>query len=142
VTVINSLTANLWRLPMLCFAIGLIVVGVVKQRSYPRVAQRVLITGVIEFIVILLSWAGWELFIRSTDYGGWRWGLFNMFLTVIGLAGYISLLTAVFLDRPQTPSGGGAFDPRFIDPPIGQQMNPQQMNAQPGATHWPGPPPQ
>jgi hypothetical protein len=142
-TMIDSLTGNLWRLPMLCLAIALIVVGALKQKSFPRVGQRVLVAGVIELSVTLLSWVGWELFIRNLDYSRWGYGLFNMLMTVIGLAGYIVLLSAVFLDRPQVQAGGAAFDPRFIDPRLmGQQMNPQQMYPQPGATQWPGQPPQ
>jgi hypothetical protein len=148
-TAFDSVTNNLWRLPIVCFAVVLIVFGITKQRFHPRVARRVLIAGVIELSVSLLSWASWELFIRNTSFGNrWAYSLFNLMLTIIGLAGYIALLSAVFLDRPQTQGYPQNFDPRFIDPRLmGQQMYPQPMNAQPmspqpGATQWPGQPPQ
>jgi hypothetical protein len=142
----DLLSNNLWRLPYLGFAIVLIVFGTAKKKLFPRVAQRVVTTGVIELMVSLLSWAAWESFIRNSyDSGRWAFGLFNAALSLVGLAGYITLLTAVFLDRVPTQSHTKPFGPSALNPQLMSQpmMNPPLMDQPPPvAPPWPFQPPQ
>jgi hypothetical protein len=143
--VLDSISDNLWRLPYFGFAVVLIVFGTAKKKLYPRVAQRVVITGVVELVVSLLSWGAWEGFIRDGNYNSrWAFSLFNAALALIGLAGYVTLLTAVFLDRAPAHSYAQGFDPSLMTP---QMMGPPTMNPQPPdqpsvAPPWPFQPPQ
>jgi hypothetical protein len=143
--VLDSLSDNLWRLPYLGFAIVLIVFGTAKKTLYPRAAQRVVITGVVEFVVSLLSWGAWELFIRDGNYNSrWAFSLFNAALSLIGLAGYITLVTAVFLDRAPAQSYSPGSDPRLKNPQmmVPPTMSPQLMEQPPVPAPWPFQPPQ
>jgi hypothetical protein len=143
--VLDSINDNLWRLPYLGFAVVMIVFGTAKKKLYPRVAQRVVITGVVELVVSLLSWGAWEGFIRDGNYNSrWAFSLFNAALSLIGLAGYVTLLTAVFLDRAPAHSYAQGFDPSLMTPQMmgSPVMNPPMMDQPPAPAPWPFQPPQ
>ncbi len=154
-TVVDSISNNISRAPYICIAIVLIVFGLTKATVYPRVASRVLIAGVIELVTTVLSAAAQEFFYRSSFRGPEQYGLFNLFISLVGLAGYAILLSAVFLDRNPQP---GYPQPGYPQPGYPQQGYPQAGFPQagypqagythpgptepPAATQWPGQPPQ
>lgn len=141
----STVLDNLWRFPNLAFAVLIIAFGMAKQKLYPRVAQRVIITGVVELAVSLLSWVAWESFIRNGyDNGRWAFALTNAGLSVMGLAGYATLLTAVFLDRAPTHSQTQSFYPGFTNPQVTdpRMMHPPTMDQPPVPPPWPFQPPQ
>jgi hypothetical protein len=138
-TVVDSFTNNIGRAPYICIAIVLIVFGLTKATVYPRVASRVLIAGVIELVTTVASAVAWELFIRSDYRSSAQYGLFNLVISLVGLAGYAILLSAVFLDRNPQPGYSQPGYPQAGYQPGYPQPGPTQP---PAATQWPGQPPQ
>jgi hypothetical protein len=152
-TVVDSISNNIGRAPYICIAIVLIVFGLTKATVYPRVASRVLIAGVIELVTTVLAAAAQEFFYRSSFRGPGQYGLFNLFISLVGLAGYAILLSAVFLDRNPQPGYSQPGYPQAGYPQPGYQPGYPQPGYQPGypqpgptqppaATQWPGQPPQ
>jgi hypothetical protein len=120
--VFDTFTNNMFRLPALCFAVLLIVIGSTKQRLSPKVGQRVMIAGVVLLGTSLLSWVSWEFMVRSGRLFDNRmlWSIFNGVLGLLDLAGVALLLSAVFLERA----------PAFAPYPGPQQFPGQQFPGQ------------